>query len=131
MNKTGGVSIPILHCVFNNGSITHYNRDYDTALYESLPNLYAVCVATRPHGGHRKVLGGFFIKTSYDHSNTEFHEACKAALQTMNEIKELIGDEFSLLPARINISADKTLSEDELVSLLFQQYFKHDEGNRA
>lgn len=44
MNKKGGVTIPIFHCVFNGyESITSFMRDFDLSLYKELENLYAIC----------------------------------------------------------------------------------------
>jgi hypothetical protein len=129
--KQGGVTIPIFHCVFNNGSITHYAHEFENALYEAIPNLYAVCVAQRARDGFRHVIAGFFIKTSFKHDEEGFHDACKASIKTMKEVESIIDGEFSLLPALMTIKGPHPLTEEELLSIIFQQYFKHHEMGRA
>jgi hypothetical protein len=44
--EKGGVTIPLFHCIFNGDeSVTHFMREYDASLYQTLPHLYAVCIA--------------------------------------------------------------------------------------
>ncbi len=128
----GGLTIPIYHCIFNQGSITHYLHEIDPDLLAQLPNLYAVCVATKV-SGRRNVVAGFFVKTSYTHQDREFGDACRGAIAFMNEINPLLDSEFSLLPARVSIGGADTspLSEDEMNAYIFQQYFKFQEVGQA
>ena len=129
---TGGITIPIYHCIFNQGSITHFLHEIDSSLTSQLPNLYAVCVARKVQG-RRNVVAGFFIKTSYTHHDQEFAEACRGAIAFMDEIRPLLGEEFSLLPARVSMGGKDVspLTEEEMNAFIFQQYFKFHEMGQA
>lgn len=128
----GGVSSPVLHCIFNSGSITHYMHDVDPLLINQLPNLYAVCLANKV-AGKRAVFGGFFISTTYSHTDVDnFGAACTSAISTMKELLPLMTSTTTLLPARIPLPAgEKPLTENEMVAVIFQQYFKFHEIGQA
>jgi hypothetical protein len=58
--EKGGVTIPLFHCIFNSDeSVTHFMREYDASLYQTLPHLYAVCIA-RTVNRTKTVLAGLF-----------------------------------------------------------------------
>lgn len=135
MNNTfdspGGVSCPLYHCVFNQGSITHYMHETDSEVIKCLPNLYAVCLANNVDG-KRCVVGGFYIQTTYSHRDTGFPAACKSAISMMPELTSLLTSTTSLLPAKVTVGGvnDQPLSEDEMTAFIFQQYFKfHEVGH--
>jgi len=123
MTDQGGLTIPLFHCIFNNGSITHYDRKYDAKLYTSLPNLYAVCIANK-NSGMRRVVGGFFVKTSYSHNDEGFIDAIAAAAQSATELLPLLNGNTSFLPARLNAPLDPPLTEQEMLDVMLEQYVK-------
>ncbi len=123
MTDTGGITIPLFHCIFNNGSITHYDREYDTDLYFSLPNLYAVCIADRK-SGKRQLVAGFFVKTSYSHHDSGFVPAIAAAAQSATELIPFLNEKISFLPARIQAPDSAPLSEYEMLDVMLKQYVK-------
>lgn len=131
--SVGGLSCPILHCIFSSGSVTHYTHDVDPILVDQLPNLYAVCLANRT-AGKRNVFGGFFIKTTYSHDDVqEFGAACKAAMSTMKELQHFLDDSTSLLPAKIAApgTEEQPFTENELLGVIFKQYVKFHEVGQA
>ena len=130
MTKKGGATIPLFHCVFHDGSLTHFLHDFDPSLYKQLANLYAVCVADNSIG-FKRIIGGYFIKTSFDHKDPEFQSAAKTAAHSMNAIAPLLNSTTTILPSKLTIAGDAPLSEHEMLSIIFRQYIKHHEVGRA
>lgn len=132
MSLKGGVSIPVFECLFNGpASITSFTRSFDQALYELLPNLYVVCIA-KGSDERRKLIGGFFIKTSYHHSDgADFQDALNQAVYTSENLASFTGPEYALLPARLGIEGSEPLSEAEMLHILSTQYLKYSRAGSA
>jgi hypothetical protein len=120
-----GVSFLLFHCIFNgDGSITHFMHDIDLESYQSLPNMYAVCIAERA-GKQRKVTGGFFIRTSYTHDDKDFDNALAIAAAGVPRLDKLITKDSSFLPARVQTPAGPPLTEKEMLKAMLSQQLKH------
>lgn len=128
----GGLSSPIYHCIFNQGSLTHFLHEVDPSVVDQLPHMYAVCVAGRVNG-KRNVVAGFVLKTSYSHQDPGFDGACKGAISCMKEIAPLLDSTTTLLPARIAVDGtnQSPLTEDEMNAFMFTQYMKFHEIGQA
>ncbi|NVD74552.1 hypothetical protein D0T25_30145 [Duganella sp. BJB488] len=125
MTQKDGITIPIFHGIFNgHESITHFIHDFDPALYELLPNLYATCIADNGRSP-RKIVAGFFVKTSYHHDDAEFSGALHAAMMTIPALTSFVNTQFSLLPARLEVIGSEPLSEQEMLRTLLSQSLKH------
>jgi hypothetical protein len=129
-NQKGGLSVLLFHCLFNsNGSITHFMHDFDVELYQSLPNLYAVCISDTS-SKQKKITVGFFIKTSYSHQDSDFIGALTNVVSIDTGMKNLINERSSFLPARIGISGGHP-NEDEMLRTIVSQALKHGVGGSA
>jgi len=125
MKQKGGVTIPVFECIFHGSeSIESFIREFDKALYEALPNLYVICVA-QTHGRVKKIVAGFFIKTSYTHHDKEFLSVMTAALNSSEKLHRFVGEHTSFLPARLGISGTSPLSEQEMLKIMMTQYVKY------
>ena len=121
----------LFHCFFNEGgSITHFAHEYDPEIYQSLPNLYAVCIAERS-GNRKKITGGFVIKTSYTHNDQDFLTTLTTAVAIEPRLKGLIGSHTSFLPARVGIPVGGPISEAEMLRVMQTQSLKHSVGGSA
>ena len=130
MGDTGSVTIPLYHCVFNEGgSITHWETTYDRALYDRLPHLYLVCLADNSVSP-RPIVGTFMVKTSRHHDDDDFAEVMNIAASQMAALTPLLGPLTSFLPARIRIEGDPP-QEADFLRLAMQQYLKFSVGSRA
>lgn len=123
MTDKGGITIPLFHGIFKGDSITHYDREFDENLYSSLPYLYAICIA-RKDRGMKKIVAGFFVKTSYSHNDEGFTAAIATAAQSAAELHPFLEGSFSFHPARINSAEGPPLSENEMLDILQKQYVK-------
>ncbi|MCG8992773.1 hypothetical protein LH427_13150 [Laribacter hongkongensis] len=124
MAGKGGVSSPLMHCVFNeDGSITHYLNEVDPALENVLSNTYAICIADNKTSP-RKVVGGIVAKTSYHHDDAGFHAAMDGILHSLPKLSGIISDRTSLLPAKLGVPPGVSLTEDEMLRVLVQQYIR-------
>ena len=124
MSDKGGLTAPLFHCVFNaEGSITHYLNEVDPDLRRRLPHTYAVCLADNS-SVPRRVVAGFFAKTTYLHTEDGFAVAMKSVVQALERLQPFQSANISFLPARINVPDGGPLSEDEMLRVLFQQYTK-------
>ncbi len=122
--QKGGVTIPLFHCIFNGiGSVTHYIHDYDEMLYQTLPNIYAVCISDNRKG--KKIAAGFIIKTSYTHEDSEFQNALENYLLSTPRLKKFVKKYYSFMPARLGVDGDAPPSEDEMLSVMIKQFQKH------
>ncbi len=121
----GGVGVLLMHCEFNEleGSITHYMHEFDSKMYESLMNLYAVCIAVT--NNKKKIIrAGFFIKTSFHHSDDGFVDNLKLAMKSTPKLQKYLSENSSLFPARIGVNGPPP-TEQEMLSLMMQQYTKY------
>lgn len=120
----GGVGIPLFHCEFNHidGSLTHYLHEVNTIMYDSLENLYAVCIAVKS-SNERRILAGFFIKTSFSHLDQEFLEHLELVVREIPELKKFLSSNASFLPAKIGISGPPP-TESEMLDIIIKQYTK-------
>lgn len=123
--EKGGVTIPLFHCIFNGDeSVTHFMREYDVSLYQTLPYLYAVCIA-RTVNKTKTVLGGFFVKTSYTHNDPDFVDALHLVVEDVPALQALMGETTSFLPACITLAGeDKPPTEAEMLRIMIGQYLK-------
>ena len=130
MADPGSVTIPLYHCVFNEGgSITHWQTTYERALYDLLPHLYLVCLADNSVNP-RQIVGAFMVRTSRHHDDDDFAEVMNVAAGQMESLSPRLGPMTSMLPARIGIAGEPP-QEAEFLRLAMQQYFKFSVGARA
>ncbi|EHP44174.1 hypothetical protein OR16_04322 [Cupriavidus basilensis OR16] len=131
MNKPGGVSFCIFHCLFNpDGSIVHHAHSFDEELYALMPHLYAICVAA---GGkalpRRRIVGCFFMRTTHHHEDAAFNEAIDAVCEIVPQFTAVSRSTRSYLPARLGIKGSKPPSELQMLDVALTQYVKwSDEG---
>jgi len=120
----GGATISLFHCFFNGDeSITHFMHEFDTAIYQELPNLYAVCIA-KTTSKTKTVQAGFIVKTSYTHNDPDFIDVLNLAVASEPTLKSLIGEGSTFLPARIAAAGDEPLSEAAMLKVMFEQHLK-------
>ncbi len=126
MMQKGGLTIAVMDAICNgHESITHFMHAFDEKLYECLPHVYAICIADNGQTP-RKIVGGFFVKTSYHHNDTGFHEALLGVMALSPHLNRFGEDRrYSLLPARVPVEAAEPLSEASMVFVLSQQALKH------
>lgn len=131
MEKKGSVTIPVFECIFRGSdSVVSFTREFDDAMYASLPNLYAVCVA-ETHGSVKKVVAGFLIKTTFTHHDDDFRAALTATLTSSENLHGFAGPHTSFLPARLSMPDPSPLSEQEFLKIMINQYLKHSVGGYA
>jgi len=130
MNKKGGVTIPIFHCVFNvRESITSYMRSFDKKMYQELDNFYLICISLND-GAKKEVVAGIAVKTSYKHDEPGFLDAIHGLLLSTQVLEKYAAKNISFLPAKI-IFEGLPPSENELLELMQEQYLKHSTGGSA
>lgn len=132
MEQKGGVTIPVFDCIFDptGQSIESFMRDYNEALYRSLPNLYAICI-TESGAGQRRIVAGFIVKTTYTHQEAEFVLALSAALQSSEKLRKFYSPTTSFLPAKVGVPDPSPLSEQEMLRIMLTQFTKHATGGQA
>lgn len=125
----GGVAVPLNWCVFDGfNSVLHDTFSTDPELLRVLPNVYAVCIAQRS-SIPKKIVGGFFVRTSYTHNDAEFADALANAMAAVPAFRELVPELHSFLPARVDAPLDVT--EDEMLTVLLSQKLKFTTGGSA
>ena len=131
LEPKGGLTIPLLHCLFHGEAVTHFLHEYDPALYAVLPNLYAACIA-QTEGGRRSVVAGLFVKTSYSHHDEEFADALTAAMSSIERLRPLVGPRTSFLPSRVTLAEGSTpITEWEMLRTLHQKWLQHSSAGAA
>lgn len=125
MPNQGGESLMLFHCSFNgDGTVTHYVHDMLEDIYKRLPNMYAVIIADNSTE-KRRLVGGFVIKTSKTDEDPDFIETLRTATCVSNDLMGLLNPKTSFLPARIGVQGESPITEDEMLTVINQQYFKH------
>jgi len=104
-------------------SILHFMHEFDPAMYQALPNLYAVCIA-KTKNKTKTVHAGFIVKTSYTHNDPDFSDTLMLAVGTDPAMKALIDENSSFLPARISISGEAPPTEAEMLRIMVDQHLK-------
>jgi len=131
MKQKGGVTIPVFDCIFHGAeSIESFARDFDEELYAQLPNLYAICVAEK-QGREKRIVAGFFVKTSYTHHDEEFLSAITMALKSSEKLHKFAGPNSSFFPARLGVVGSSPLTETEMLKIMITQFLKHSVGGSA
>jgi hypothetical protein len=129
MAGKGGVTVPLNWCVFNGfESIVHDTITTDRELLKRLPNVYAVCIATR-NSNPKTIVGGFFVRTTYTHNDQGFPEALAKAMAAIAEFQQFAPELHSFLPARIGAPLD--IPESEMLRVLMTQKLKFSSGGTA
>jgi len=78
LKKKGGLTVPVFDCIFHGQeSIESFIREFDGGLYNSLPNLYAICFSDNS-SSPRNIVAGCVVKTSFTHHDEEFSAAVLA-----------------------------------------------------
>lgn len=127
----GGITIPLFHCFFiDDGSVKSFMHHFDIELYESLQNLYAICVASEVTH-NRKIVAGLFIKTSLTHVDPEFGNVLAEIVVATPRLQDWGLDSISFFPARLGIKGSSPPSEDEMLRIIFQQYIKYSTSGNA
>jgi hypothetical protein len=128
----GGMTIPLFHCIFNEGgSVTHFMHEVDLEVYRSLPNMYAVCIADRSKR-HKRVTGGFFVVTNYSHNDEEnFTMALSNIVAAVPRLAALISEQSSFLPGRIVVPDGPPPTEEEMLRVMVSQALKHSSAGAA
>lgn len=120
------VTCPIFYCTFNSDeSITHFMNDVseETALIESLPHYYGICLADNGYKP-RKIVAGFVVKTNLSHEDVDFKETMLDVIQAIPELKNIKIKELSLLPAKMSVPSGPPLTESEMLQAMSMQYLK-------
>lgn len=129
MVEKGGVTVPLNWCTFNGfDTVVHDTLKTDEGLLRKLPNAYAVCIAQR-NSTPKVIVGGFFVRTTYTHHDTEFPKALAEAMFAIPAFRSFAPQDHSFLPAKVNAPIDVT--EDEMIKLLLSQKLKFTTGGRA
>lgn len=129
MAGKGGVAVPLNWCVFRGfDSLLHDTFSTDEELLKLLPNTYAVCIATRDKKP-RKIVGGFFVRTTHTHDGPGFSDALAGAMAAVPAFKEFAPELHSFLPARVQAPLDVT--EAEMLKVLLSQKLKFTTGGNA
>lgn len=126
------LTLPIMY--FKTGSdlsqITHFEVNYPDDFVKQAwerpeINLFIVCVATKK-GAVREIKGGMAVLTSIPASNgLELSRALDDVLRKSDELRPLAGQKNNVfLPAKVGLAGDPP-TEQELLSLFYQQCLKH------
>ncbi|MCE3605758.1 hypothetical protein LXA47_19420 [Massilia sp. P8910] len=129
MSAKGGVTVPLNWCVFSEfDSLLHDTISTDPQLLVLLENVYAVCIAQRS-SQPKKIVGGFFVRTSYTDKDEEFAEALASAMASIPAFSKFDPVRHSFLPARVKAALD--ITEDEMLTLLLSQKLKFTTAGNA
>ena len=129
MPGKGGVTVPLNWCIFNGfESILHDTISTDRELLKQLPNVYAVCIATR-NSNPKTVVAGFFVRTTFSHNDAGFQGALADAMGAIEQFQRFDPDLHSFLPARIGAPLD--IPESEMLRVLVSQQLKFTSGGSA
>jgi len=124
----GGITIPIFDCIFHeNESIESFRREFDEELYAQLPNLYVISVA-KNIGREKRIVAGFFIKTSYTHHDKEFSSVVSGAFNLSEKLHKFAGSNISFLPARLGVVGRSPPTEMAMLKVMLEQFQKHSFG---
>ncbi|APJ84956.1 hypothetical protein E8131_002875 [Escherichia coli] len=111
--------------------ITHHEVHYQDGFVQQAwlqpeIQLFVVCIA-RKKGSRREIKGGMAVLTSIPASNgAELAKALDNVMRQSDELRPLAGkDENVFIPARIGISGEEPPTEQELLSVFYQQCLKH------
>ena len=126
----GIVNMPLLHFVFNEQSLTHYNNlDIQKPLYDALPFIYCV-IACKTEDQNRQVLGGYITKISTDNTDDDFLESISGYFFQEPELRKMLEFEPKFYATKINTEKSDVLSEIELLKIVMTEYLKlHSQGN--
>lgn len=119
------ISMIKFHWINNMGdSITRYNHILNEELYLKLNNLYCVSII-QTNKGIKSVIGGFFLKTDKDSSDSDFIELLIDTLHEIDLFAKLSIENLSFKPAKIVIDERKhPLSEDDYLRIIVEQRMK-------
>ena len=119
------ISMIKFHWINNIGdSITHYNHSLDDEFYLSLNNLYCVSII-KYSNNVKNVIGGFFLKTDKETTDSDFIELLIDALREIALFKNLPLESLSFRPAKIIVDEPKhPLSEDDYLEIIIKQRMK-------
>jgi hypothetical protein len=105
-------------------SITRYNHILNEELYLKLNNLYCVSII-QTNKGIKNVIGGFFLKTDKNSSDSDFIELLIDTLHEIDLFAKLSIENLSFKPAKIVIDERKhPLSEDDYLRIIVEQRMK-------
>lgn len=127
------LTLPIMY--FHTGAdlskITHYEVNYQDGFVQQAwlrpeIELFVVCIASKK-GTRREIKGGMAVLTSIPASNgAELAKALDDVMRNSEELRPLAGrSENVFIPARIGISGEAPPTEQELLSVFYQQCLKH------
>ncbi|HGT9857444.1 TPA: hypothetical protein ACM5DY_004515 [Escherichia coli] len=127
------LTLPLMY--FQTGAdlskITHHEVNYpedfvQQAWLQPEIELFVVCIA-RGKGTRREIKGGMAVLTSIPANKTaELSTAFGDVVRQSDELRRLVGDgENVFIPAKIGISGEKPPTEQEMLSVFYQQCLKH------
>ncbi|CNL84748.1 Uncharacterised protein [Yersinia frederiksenii] len=133
------LTLPLMY--FQTGAdlskITHHEVNYQEGFVQQAwlrpeMQLFVVCVA-RKKGSLREIKGGMAVLTSILASNgTELANALDDVMRQSDALRSLAGkDKNVFIPAKIGISGDAPPTEEELLSVFYQQCLKHGSWGNA
>lgn len=119
------ISMIKFHWVNNMGdSITHFIHSLNNDFYLRLNNLYCVSII-QTNNGIKKVIGGFFLKTDKESSDSDFLELLIDTLHEIDLFAKLSIENLSFKPAKIVVDERKhPLSEDDYLRIIVEQQMK-------
>jgi hypothetical protein len=121
MTRKGGTTMTLFHCVFGGRApISCRVHEIDAQMYQSLPNLFAVCLVNSDRRS-RHVAAGFLVKTSLSESDPQFEDALADVTTSIDELKRLLTARSMLMPAHLTVSDASPLIEEEMMSVLARQ----------
>ncbi|RYH74966.1 hypothetical protein EVY18_15760 [Citrobacter freundii] len=119
------------------GQITHYRVRYQEGFVQQAwlrpeIQLYIVCIA-RKKGALRDIQGGLAVLTDIEYGNdVELAKAFGGIIFRSGVLRPLVGNsDNTFIPARIHITRDTPPTEEELISIFYQQCLKHGSWSRA
>lgn len=133
LENKGGISLPLIHCLFNGvETTTHFIHDHGLSLsmYQMIPNIYTVLVADKSSCG-KKIIAGFMVKTTYEQSSPGFTSMLSETIKLMPNVDKCFDQNCSLITSKVNVQKDEIFTEDELTRIITPQFIKHHQDGRA
>ncbi len=116
-------AVPLFHCQFGNGELTHFMHEGVDDVAASLPYLYAVCLSHND-SGLKKIVAGLIVRTNRHHSEPTFLNMLYECCVSIPRLNKLLNANTSFLPVKIGVTGSPLLTEDECLHIIQQEYVK-------
>ncbi|UMZ09795.1 hypothetical protein I9018_20030 [Pseudomonas sp. MPFS] len=123
--------LAVYTCTYDADGVISYTdrREYDIDRYYSLPHLYSVCIVDNQD--KRKVVAGFFYKSSLMQDNPRFQSEVFAVASAIPEFPAFDNERYSMITARANVPDGSPVSKEEMQGHLNNQYLMHSSAGSA